>query len=114
MEEVARLKIDMRNCVHHYVSEYEYLSTARSKLEALEDVDRYTQGSISLLINSITVCEQHLKELNAFVQFIELPHVVENLSDNASTEHGIPDIVPEKELSVRCVEYDYDKQDSDL
>ncbi len=39
---------------------------------------------------------------------------MENLSDNASTEHGIPGIVPEKELSVRCAEYDYDKQDSDL
>ncbi len=39
VEEVARLKMDMHNCVCHYVSEYQYLCTARSALEASESLN---------------------------------------------------------------------------
>lgn len=91
-EEVARLKMEMHNCVCHYVSEYQYLSEAKSTLITS---DYYSQGSVSLLSVAIKVCEQRFKELNALKQYIELPQIVNNY------ESGLQPDVSAKEVSMK-------------
>lgn len=71
-EEIERLKYEMKNCVDHYTSKYECLTSARRSLQESGVTDAYSMGSISLLVQHIRQCEVSLSQLRSFAPHVQL------------------------------------------
>ncbi len=96
-EEITRLESEMRNCVDHFTSKYEYLT---SKLRVLQEscgTYTYAMGSVSLLAQHIRQCEVQICRLRCFVSRIQLPQLEAIGSSEMSTH--FPNLLKQNSLS---------------
>lgn len=121
-EEVLRIKDEMRNCVHHYLSIYDMLSSTKQHIIASDESGHYTSGCVSLLTHKMSQCAVHIDRFRCFTSHVPLPEqqMTEAIDNSAMTlQSHVTTDVNDMDTCIRIAEANhmvssYDSDSSEL